>query len=482
VTTKILGIGNAGFCLTSYTTGTSEVAIFSCALSHNSRLWLVDTPGFDDTKLSDMKVLETVATHLGLAYANKVPLNGIIYLHRISDVRLQGSARKNLRMFRKLCGPDNLKSVVLATTMWSKVTSEEGEARELELKTRSDFWGELIGKGCTVMRHSNDSESARRIVDYIVDLHHPVVLDIQKEMIDKHMKLDETNAGMEVEADLQEERKHHKEEMIQIEIDKEEALAAKQFEYAKELGELAHEHAMELKKKEKESAELKMNFEELMMRKDREKRQAEKETLEVKRQQQADKDKHERELKKQTAEMEALKRNEALKVEEQKGKNEAALHRRKVEADERDKEHQLKLIKQQSEKDKSQMKHDKEMLDKNAAVAQRKLEAQAERDRLERETRREMEEKKWKIESARVADERAAREELAERDRQERREIEEKKLQIESSRVAEERAAREELAKQAREEREERARERESQEEMARWNSQNRTAFPCTVM
>lgn len=84
----------------------------------------------------------------------EVRLNGIIYLHRITDVRMQGSAKKNLLMFKQLCGPDALKNVVLATTMWSLVNPTDGQAREKELISTPEFWGWMLQKGSRVERHT----------------------------------------------------------------------------------------------------------------------------------------------------------------------------------------------------------------------------------------------------------------------------------------------------------------------------------------
>lgn len=62
-------------------------------------------------------MLRRVADWLNRTHQAKVKLAGIVYLHRINDTRLGGSAMKNLRMFKKLCGDDALSCVVLATTM-----------------------------------------------------------------------------------------------------------------------------------------------------------------------------------------------------------------------------------------------------------------------------------------------------------------------------------------------------------------------------
>jgi hypothetical protein len=95
----------------------------------NYKIKLVDTPGFDDTDRIDTEILTLIADCFQGSYEDRVFLSGIIYLHRISDVRMSGSSTKNLRLFRKLCGSDNMTSVTLVTTMWDKVEEGMGEIR-----------------------------------------------------------------------------------------------------------------------------------------------------------------------------------------------------------------------------------------------------------------------------------------------------------------------------------------------------------------
>ena len=83
------------------------------------RVWLIDTPGYDDINRSDSEVLKDVAFWLASAYSRETRLAGIIYTHRITEVRMLGSALWNLRMLKQLCGANNLDSVILATTHWT---------------------------------------------------------------------------------------------------------------------------------------------------------------------------------------------------------------------------------------------------------------------------------------------------------------------------------------------------------------------------
>jgi hypothetical protein len=113
---------------------------------------LIDTPGFDDSYRSNEEIVEAILTWLEKSYRARKLLNGIIYLHRISDVRMQGSSLDDLRMFRKLCGFEALKNVLLVTTFWDKVSDIEGRRREQELSSNEDFWGHMIQKGSKMGR------------------------------------------------------------------------------------------------------------------------------------------------------------------------------------------------------------------------------------------------------------------------------------------------------------------------------------------
>lgn len=67
-----------------------------------------------------------LADWLNRVYQNNVRLAGILYLHRIGDNRLGGTAMKNLRMFKKLCGDERF--LVLSSLppcgAWFRKTSQ----------------------------------------------------------------------------------------------------------------------------------------------------------------------------------------------------------------------------------------------------------------------------------------------------------------------------------------------------------------------
>ncbi|KAF5849063.1 hypothetical protein GGP41_005978 [Bipolaris sorokiniana] len=177
---------------------TVSVQVATCKAEDGTNIYLVDTPGFDDTYRSDSEILREVALWLNKAHVSNVKLAGIIFLQRISDTRVGGSGIRNIKMFQKLCGEDTLASVVLATTMWDQVGEYAGKERERQLKNEPQLWKKMIDHGSKVYRHDNGKTSAAKIINYLIARKRPVTLDIQREMVDQAKDLVDTGAGGEL--------------------------------------------------------------------------------------------------------------------------------------------------------------------------------------------------------------------------------------------------------------------------------------------
>jgi hypothetical protein len=231
--------------------GTADIGIYSFQYGDRT-VYLIDTPGFDDTTRSDTEILKEIAFFLAAIYSKKVRLAGIVYLHRITDPRMQGSALKNLHMFQKLCGDRGLASVVLATTMWKGLEATEegrqmGQQRSEDLR-KPEFWGAMIKRGSRIVRHEGSPESAKSIVGSLIDGASKgdgggAVLDIQVQMVDEGKTLDETAAGQFVQAEMLEARRRFEADLVEYQASMEMALQEKDSEM------------FEILRREKEDAE-----------------------------------------------------------------------------------------------------------------------------------------------------------------------------------------------------------------------------------
>ena len=129
---------------------------------------------------------------LAAQYEAGVSLKGVIYLHRITDVRYQGSSLKALNIFKKICGQLALKNVLLVTTRWNEVDEAVGASREKQL--REDFWAYMLSNGSTMTRFHGTKDSAMVIVSELMSKQ-TIVLELQRELVVEGKTLQETAAG-----------------------------------------------------------------------------------------------------------------------------------------------------------------------------------------------------------------------------------------------------------------------------------------------
>ncbi|KAJ3490912.1 hypothetical protein NLI96_g1104 [Meripilus lineatus] len=147
---------NTGSSLMSCTQDVQSTSPFTCL---GRRVTLIDTPGFDDSVRTDTEILEVIANHLSTAYRNNKKLNGVIYMHRISDVRMGGISRRNFRMFRDVCGDTTLNNVVVVTNMWGEVTPDLGRDRETQLATNPSLFKPVLDKGAKMNKRTKNEKN-----------------------------------------------------------------------------------------------------------------------------------------------------------------------------------------------------------------------------------------------------------------------------------------------------------------------------------
>ncbi|KZP22865.1 hypothetical protein FIBSPDRAFT_713480, partial [Athelia psychrophila] len=247
-----------GTDLKSCTSDVHETAPFSFG---GRSVVLFDTPGFDDTTKSDTDILKLIAKFLADTYQNGAILSGVIYMHRISDVRMGGIAVRNFSMFRKLCGEKSLKNVAIVTNFWSEVAPAVGAAREGQLRSDDGFFKPVLDKQAKLLRHDGTLAGARMIVAEIVK-NHPMALGIQEEMVDEKKSILETAAGTELNRELVEQARKHAEAMEEIREEMKVAIRERDEESQQELRMAANKLKAEMERVEMDFRKLQADHDE----------------------------------------------------------------------------------------------------------------------------------------------------------------------------------------------------------------------------
>ncbi|CUS11021.1 unnamed protein product [Tuber aestivum] len=360
-TKKVAGAGKSYFI--REVSGCAEVKV-SDGLRSWATITLVDTPGFNDTTRTDTDILTEISGWTSKTFKENRLLSGIIYLHSITNVRMDGSAVKNLMMFQKLCGRGALKNVFLTTTQWSRVTDQaKGEVRERALCEERNFWGLLIERGATLQRFHGTGESGMGLIDQLMP-NKPAALDIQEQLVTEKRTLVGTDAGRCINEELIAQEEKYKEEIKGLESEREEAIKEKDAEM-KEL--IAEELAKTRERLEKATAEMKhlveMHTEE-MRKRDAERQRDEKRRKEEQREAQAKLEKAEAEKKLQAESHAAEMRDRERREEKRRNDDQEREERRRQEdqarEDKRRREDQERREKEERERREDQERREKE--------------------------------------------------------------------------------------------------------------------------
>ncbi|KAK6341269.1 hypothetical protein TWF696_008352 [Orbilia brochopaga] len=171
---------------------TTKQATWYSAGAGKKGFYILDTPGFDDSYMSDFEILEGLTKELAAIYKDARPLTGIIYVHDISKEKMGKKSHKSLRTFQNLVGETSLKNVVLVTTHWNWFFKGAQTRREEELRTT--FWSSMLARGSQILRHSGSRRSALRIVKMLLD-REPVVIRIVEQTVRDRLPVGQTDAG-----------------------------------------------------------------------------------------------------------------------------------------------------------------------------------------------------------------------------------------------------------------------------------------------
>lgn len=128
-------------------------------------MWLIDTPGANDTTRSDDDVLRDIVAWLSNAQEERVTLDGIIYLNSITRDRFWGASLRSNRMTAELI-VSLYERIIFATTFWDQIAIDLGRHREQEwIKLMGTAWRREAGP---MARLYNDYDSAMALVGSFV--------------------------------------------------------------------------------------------------------------------------------------------------------------------------------------------------------------------------------------------------------------------------------------------------------------------------
>ena len=176
---------------------------------------------------------------LSASYHNGVRIHGLIYLHRISDNRVSGSSKKGLQIFKSVCGSKVFHRVALCTTMWDTEEAQVAKDRETQLLSEHEYFGDLTRSGAHYYRLKAHNVNRPELISAALSVLRtfvgsqvvpvgtdvvPIILQIQRELVNEGKKLSETSAGTIVAKELLAAQESAENEIRQAQDDLNEAL------------------------------------------------------------------------------------------------------------------------------------------------------------------------------------------------------------------------------------------------------------------
>lgn len=134
---------------------------------------------------------------------------------------------RNLVMFQKLVGAEQLSNVTLVTTHWNAVDAATGRERMRILGENNNMWGAMLKRGSTMASFDGTPAGAHEILRKILARNRSAVLSIQREMVDQELHLSETAAGKLIREEIGKLQAQHTRQLTDLRDEMKEALNLK---------------------------------------------------------------------------------------------------------------------------------------------------------------------------------------------------------------------------------------------------------------
>ncbi|KAF9033871.1 hypothetical protein BJ165DRAFT_1514551 [Panaeolus papilionaceus] len=141
-------------------------------IGNDRPIYLIDTPGFSDPKLSNVGVLYTLGAvskelQPALRSGNTNP-GKILFMTPITETRMPGTKRRTIDLLTALVQPSKGRpAFTIVTTMWDKLYTERARQRAEASyeQLRDDIFKVFIDNGATIEQFINTRSSALNILD-----------------------------------------------------------------------------------------------------------------------------------------------------------------------------------------------------------------------------------------------------------------------------------------------------------------------------
>lgn len=158
-------------------------------------------------------------------YNSHTKLTGILYLHRITDVRMERTSIRCLDLFRSICGDEFLKNTILVSTMWDSAAGSMSKYVRNEQELKNNFWKHFLAGGATLQRSYKTKANCEAIIRHLLN-RLPGTPQIQHELSIEGKNLGDTKAGEQLRAESIELLEKFKKELEAVKAEHKKALDA----------------------------------------------------------------------------------------------------------------------------------------------------------------------------------------------------------------------------------------------------------------
>ncbi|KAF9044915.1 hypothetical protein BJ165DRAFT_1404194 [Panaeolus papilionaceus] len=161
-------LGISSHQLEGFTQSISLYHIKNMFSSPSIPIYLVDVPGFGDTKLSEMRIVTMIKEWKARTGMQRTKLRPNFVLHTCELYPLPGSQRRMLKTFQSLTGIRSAQNVVIVSTMWDILWGESSTRRAHRnfKQLEDEIWQDYLKGGSKLFKFENTFKSALTILDH----------------------------------------------------------------------------------------------------------------------------------------------------------------------------------------------------------------------------------------------------------------------------------------------------------------------------